>query len=437
MVVINTTLSNFNFADEIQLMFGTYDNDYEYTVNGVFRKIDPPPCSICNSKMSHNGYNQYQKNGLGAIKIGKYICPSCGNSCEESRGSWINQINNFLKSLAEICLLMRKCNVSYRCVALVLQHIYPINKDTIYKLVKDFIENADVPPVKVKLIVNYDEQYLKINGKRAYRLTVLDYETGQPIAEERHRRIDADTILDFISRHLPSEQPIFIVTDGSPTCIKVFESYFGDNLTHQHCLTHLSCHIVDEFPRKSTFEQEHIKYRMLNIFYNRDTELKYLDRMVKKEMEIKQKDADEYENWLKKERSNFRKYVHDMELKRRCEKKNLELRTLPQSQRNFNALMREKEHFTINVQKRLDLIEENWERYTAFHSVDGAPATNNAIENYYSITLKKHHKKEFRTDGGVERHLKLHRMRMAGMLEWCGGTLFDQLRMFLPFLVPG
>jgi len=69
--------------------------------------------------------------------------------------------------------------------------------------------------------------------------------------------------------------------------------------------------------------------------------------------------------------------------------------------------------------------------------VDGAPATNNAIENYYSRTLKKHHKKEFRTDGGVERHLKLHRMWMARMLQWCGATLFDPLRMFLPFLVPG
>ena len=133
MVVINTTLSNFNFADEIQSMFGIYDDGYEYTVKDVFRKIDPPPCSICNTKMSHNGYNQYQKKGLGAIKIGKYICPSCGYSCEESRGSWINQINNFFKYLAEICLLMRKCNVSYRCAALVLQRIYPMNKDTIYK----------------------------------------------------------------------------------------------------------------------------------------------------------------------------------------------------------------------------------------------------------------------------------------------------------------
>jgi len=48
MVVINTTLSNFNFADEIQLMFENYDNDYEYTVKGVFRKINPPSCWWCN-----------------------------------------------------------------------------------------------------------------------------------------------------------------------------------------------------------------------------------------------------------------------------------------------------------------------------------------------------------------------------------------------------
>ena len=42
-----------------------------------------------------------------------------------------------------------------------------------------------------------------------------------------------------------------------------------------------------------------------------------------------------------------------------------------------------------------------------FHFVDGAPATNNAIENYYSTSLKTHRKKQFRTDMGMINHIQL------------------------------
>ena len=34
------------------------------------------------------------------------------------------------------------------------------------------------------------------------------------------------------------------------------------------------------------------------------------------------------------------------------------------------------------------MIEKNWKYLTAFYFVEGAPATNNPIENYYSTSLK-------------------------------------------------
>jgi len=45
-----------------------------------------------------------------------------------------------------------------------------------------------------------------------------------------------------------------------------------------------------------------------------------------------------------------------------------------------------------NVQTRLRKIEKNWDRFTAFDFVEGAPATNNLVENYYSTSLKAHRK---------------------------------------------
>jgi hypothetical protein len=324
-------------------------------------------------------------------------------------------------------------------MAEVFSEIVPItvNKDNLHTLFSDSVDKVTIPPVKVNDVVYYDEQHISVDGISKFRLTLLDDISGRPIADETRNQMDRDTIKKFIEMYLDPEKPIFIVTDHLLMYPGILEDIFGSNLTHQLCLTHQSMLIVKEFPKNTTFEQEYIKYKLLNIFYNRDAELKYLRRMVKKEIAIKQSDEKGYKLWLKKEMKLFRSFVHSLELKRRREKITLEQRPYKQARRIFNALMREKDSFGLNIQNRLDLIEKRWDNLTAFYFVDGAPATNNKLENYYSKTLKKDHKKQFRTDDGVERHLKLHEMKGAGMIDRCKNTLLDKFLMFLPFLNPG
>ena len=48
------------------------------------------------------------------------------------------------------------------------------------------------------------------------------------------------------------------------------------------------------------------------------------------------------------------------------------------------------------------MIEKNWKYLTAFYFVEGAPATNNLLENYYSTSLKTHRKKQLREKGDQE-----------------------------------
>ena len=55
---------------------------------------------------------------------------------------------------------------------------------------------------------------------------------------------------------------------------------------------------------------------------------------------------------------------------------------------NFKILMNEIDKFKIPVQKRLRQIKKDWANLVAFYFVDGAPATNNPLENYYSASLK-------------------------------------------------
>jgi len=53
------------------------------------------------------------------------------------------------------------------------------------------------------------------------------------------------------------------------------------------------------------------------------------------------------------------------------------------------------------------MIKENWKYFTAFYKIKNCPATNNAVENYYSTSLKTHRKKQLRTDKGILHHMKL------------------------------
>jgi hypothetical protein len=58
MVAIETNFNTFNNVAGFMNIFSGFDNDFEITLEGVFRKINPPPCPICVTKMNQNGYNE-------------------------------------------------------------------------------------------------------------------------------------------------------------------------------------------------------------------------------------------------------------------------------------------------------------------------------------------------------------------------------------------
>ncbi len=80
------------------------------------------------------------------------------------------------------------------------------------------------------------------------------------------------------------------------------------------------------------------------------------------------------------------------------------------------------------------MIKKHWINLTVFHYIPGAPATNNAIENYYSTSLKTHRKKQFRTDTGILNQIRLSSMKRAGMFEEPKTTLLELFRLFTPFI---
>ena len=436
MTKMQLSLINFPYRETLSTIFEDYSNDFEFTGNGIFRRIVPPLCPECGYPMSHNGFNTYQKGHLGEANVGKYLCGACGKSTQEDRNFWIKLKADFFDIITKISTGLRLNHVSYEVIESIMDYLYPRDKDTIRNMVQCAIMAKDVPSVKDIRFVHYDEQHPKAGRNQKYRLTLLDSVTRQVIAEELFDSKDSGTIESFLRRNLDTHKQIFIVTDLYRGYSDVFKRVFGDKVIHQFCLLHLNKLIVNDFPRKTSIEQELIKYRLLNIFYNRELEIEFLSCLIEEDKTMKHKCCREYKSWIKDAKHAFREFVHGLELKRRRENKKLEQRNYHDALNNFKSLKMESDSFMISVRKRLAKIEELWPNLTAFYFVDNAPATNNPIENYYSTSLKTHRKKQLE-EIGIEEQMKLSALKRAGVFGKPQKTLLDVFFMFIPFLDTG
>jgi hypothetical protein len=436
MTEMQLSLINFPYREMLSNIFQDYSNDFEFTASGIFRKIEPPLCPECGHPMSHNGFNTCQKRHLGGANVGKYLCGACGKSTEENRDFWVNLKADFLGIITEICTRLRLNHVSYEVIESIMGYLYPRDKDTIRNMVQCAIDEMDIPPVKNIQFVHYDEQHPKAGRNQKYRLTLLDSVTRQVIADELYDSKDADTIESFLRRNLDTQKQIFIVTDLYRGYSDIFKRVFGNKVIHQFCLLHLNKLIVNDFPRKTSIEQELIKYRLLNIFYDREPEIEFLSCLIEEEKTMKQRSDKEYKSWIKEAKNAFHKFVRDLELKRRRENKNLKQRDYYEALNNFKILKMQSDSFMISVRKRLAKIEELWPNLTAFYFVDNAPATNNPIENFYSASLKTHRKKQLE-ELGIKEQIKLSALKKAGVFGRPQKTLLDAFFMFIPFLDTG
>jgi len=169
---------------------------------------------------------------------------------------------------------------------------------------------------------------------------------------------------------------VFIVTDFDPRYPEILKEVFGEKLVLQYCLIHLNKLIVSDFPRKTTIEQELLKYRLLNIFYNRESEINFLEELQSEEF-ITIGNEKNHKEWIKYAKKEFDEFRYKLKLKRRRNRENLTLHSLENSKNNFEELMKQIRTYDEVIQKRLWMINKHWLNLTLFHYLPGAPATNN------------------------------------------------------------
>ena len=441
MTVIATNFINLPFAHQILDAFKAYSNEYEFTAESVFRKIIPPACPHCGRQMSHNGYNKYHVLGTAIIKLGKYYCKNCNISPQEENTFLDNIKLEVGKIFTNLYHVLRSHDVSYEGISEVMNCLIPQSRDTVCRKFSNSVANVQLPEASPIRIINYDEQHPKAGRSQKYRLTLLNAETHEVIAEELSDSKSQNVIKPFFENNLKKtiekSTPVFIVTDLGKGYAELIREVFNGNAIHQYCIFHLNQIIIKEFPRNAPMKDELIKYRLLNIFYDRDDELNYLRNICEEETSINFKDEKEGNEWRKNAKIRFHRFLHEQELTRRRAHKNLRSRNYYESHVIMTELLNDAHSFSLIVQRRLGKIQKDWNHFTAFQRVDNAPATNNAIENYYSTSLKGQSKKQLRTDNGINLHMKLSSMKRFDMIGKPKITFLEAVLKLIPFFGAG
>src|SRR3989339_1194025 len=340
MTEIHLNLNNFLDFHALLSLFPE-SNQYEFTSKKIFRRKNYVICS-CGCEMRHNGYDFVRKKGFGKAKVGKQLCPVCAKQHHEDKGFWKNLLSEWVKTTTSLIMTLRTSDVAWKVVSKIMRFIVPCSKDKARYLFNSKIEQFEYPQDNY-LIVNYDEQHPKRGRTQKFRLTLLNYKTGVPIAEGLLDNKNDETIKKFLREHLDTEKELVIITDCDRRYPQIFKDLWREKIIHQKCLLHLNKLVVKDFGRIKSLLNEYNKYLVLNIFYNRRKELKFLEKMIQKLDKKNFIDDKEKREWAGEKLYEFREYVKKLENKRRREKQNLPQRPLWKAKQLFDELWQQRQ----------------------------------------------------------------------------------------------
>ena len=210
MTEIHLNLKNLSDCEMLLSIFST-SNRYEFTSKKVFRLKEHKICSR-GHEMVHNGYDYARKKGFGKVKIGKQICLICWEEHREDKGFWKGLLSRWKDAVTDLIMALRDSHVAWEKISGVMNYILPIGKDKARYLFNNCVEQFTYTQDNF-VIAQYDEQHPKKGRTQKFRLTLLNYKTKQPIADELFDNKGDETIEAFLRKHLDAEKEIIIITD--------------------------------------------------------------------------------------------------------------------------------------------------------------------------------------------------------------------------------
>ena len=360
---------NSNIENTNQKLFLDEDNTFKY---------DDPICPVCGShKIIKKGTitkNKQNINGnITEFKEQQYQCKKCGKKFGIKNNPLIGEHKQFLQEIIDKIPGIMK--IGYQSLRKISKYFeiflgIKISHQTIRnwsnKNHEEEIKNGDFDYSGYYL---YDEQFLKLNGVRHYRLTLYDAILNVPVSERivRHR-IPINT-KNFILDSTKNKPFICLTTDLFPMYRNVADEI---GVNHQLCTFHLFQtinHKLKVYCRRNKIDGKEIEH-----IYENAQELKNCFR----------------QNSTKEAIEQFKQYLQNY-------------RAIPVVLKDF-------------IRKH---IINHFHRYVQHLDDENIEKTSNKVENYYRQTNPEKIKKLYKTKTGIltfldyqmknwtEKHLKI------------------------------
>lgn len=428
-------------------------------------------CNNCGCVCNYNGSSNKGRHALSRsansfFRKGQQICPACKRTIQ-TENDWLNNviesINQYLTS--QIISLSESLSEGEIVSHFERTMSIKISKSSVHNVIKAV--NQELRNTKFEYEIEnefyaYDEQYLSVNGKRAYRLVIANLKDGKIIYEKIHERFSKKILMRVLMGVFCDKKPKGFVVDMRLEYPSAFEAVFGKKIKIQFCIFHLNKLILKEYQDslkignsvKWTLIDYYYLYTLFNIFYNREDEIKILKSMMDNYDSFRMKLTSEkinhfrkkYKLYVKDEKrlrekigeieqrrliKKFRRILHEQRNERKRNKQNLKVRSIDSATEVFNQVYLRKSIYPNKIRKRIVKIKEKFDYFTASN---GEVLTTNKLEGFFGATLRKFKKKCSRCFLSLTSLLKRKRARQEGIEVYKKFNILEIAKMFAAIL---
>ena len=201
-------------------------------------RLSQPECPDCGGPVSKNGGYERHPQGCQRLRVQRYICanccsfspthPSVADECHYPRA--VTQLATTIDVLTDSSLENRQD------VLTIHYDVRPSDQQIHNWCTEQTAEIVANDLPELSGVFTYDEQYLTIDGSRAYRLTVYDELLRAPVAETIADRCTKETVRTFLTTVL-ADKPVHVVTtDGRSDYPEIIEEDL--DAVHHRCNFH-------------------------------------------------------------------------------------------------------------------------------------------------------------------------------------------------------
>ena len=417
---------------------GFFDTYYgEYYSEIVYYEYDRPICLKCGSSMNSNGSRKAKPNKWEGIRKKQYICPNCNKTQVTSLENFIKRYSNYTRSICEKALEYE--SISYlpyqkKAELIELENGIRLNRQTVYyhesTYADSFITQKEddlqkiLKEMKIEPsgIYHYDEEYLRENGDKIVRLTIIDAVTNLIINDQvmLQEDFDKEFLEIFLRYSLEGLSKKVLITDGYSAYPGIIEKIC---INHQLCIFHIIKNKRTPSFRKIRKLEKRIE-TIKNTIKDNEEKIGELKKHGKGRHGPPQKTDKKWKRNIRKRKkldSENKRLRKELKQKRKelKEQKDIDERisniynvdSQKEANRRFNTIHNQINQFDEDTQKFLKNLDKKFDRTTTYFRNSQIPRTNNKIEGYFKITLPKYLKRTYRTKKGLIRWIRLQKIR--------------------------